>query len=271
MTPPAQPTPPFQPAPPFQTTPWRVDLNADVGEGAGSDAELMPAISSANVACGWHAGDSSTMRVSVELARAHGAAIGAHPGFADRDGFGRREMTISPRQAEDLVVRQIDALARIAAAQGVRLQHVKAHGALYNMAARDESLAASVARATASVDPSLVLVGLAGSHLIAAGARAGLRTASEVFADRGYRSDGSLVPRDQPGALLEDVGVVVPRVLGMIRDRSVIAVDGTPVPIDVETICLHGDTPGAVAFARRLREALTAAGVVIGALGKNHR
>jgi UPF0271 protein len=209
------------------------------------------------------------MRATVELARAHGVAVGAHPGFADRDGFGRRELAISPAEAEDLVVRQIDALAHIAAAQGVRLQHVKAHGALYNMAARDESLAAAIARATASVDPSLVLVGLAGSHLITAGARAGLRTASEVFADRGYRRDGSLVPRDQPGALLEDVDLVVRRVLGMIRGRSVTAVDGTSVPIVVDTICVHGDTPGAVAFARQLRKALTAGGVVITALGSN--
>jgi UPF0271 protein len=253
--------------PPLQITPPHVDLNADVGEGAGSDAGIMPALSSANVACGYHAGDSSMMQITVELARAHGVAVGAHPGFADRTGFGRREMAMSPREVEDLVVRQIDALAQIAAAQGARLQHVKAHGALYNMAARDPSLAAAIARATASVDPALVLVGLAGSQLIEAGARAGLRTASEVFADRGYRRDGSLVPRNEPGALLEDVELIVPRVLGMIRDRSVTAVDGTLVPIDVETICLHGDTPGAVTFAHRLREALTAAGVAIEALG----
>jgi UPF0271 protein len=247
----------------------RVDLNADLGEGAGSDAELMPILTSASVACGYHAGDPATMGATVELARALGVAVGAHPGFADREGFGRRDMSLSPHEVEDLVVRQIDALAGIAAAQGVRLQHVKAHGALYNMAARDGALAEAVARATASVDPSLVLVGLAGSHLIEAGARAGLRTASEVFADRGYRRDGSLVPRNEPGAVLEDVEFVVQRVLGMIRNRLVTAVDGTPVPIDVETICVHGDTPGAVAFARQLRESLTAAGVVIEALGKN--
>jgi UPF0271 protein len=243
-----------------------VDLNGDVGEGIGSDAALVPVISSANIACGYHAGDHNLMRLTVELARTHGVAVGAHPGFADRAAFGRREIELGSTEVESLVVQQIDSLAEIAAAQGVRLQHVKPHGALYNMAARNASIARAIARATASVDASLFLVGLSGSLLITAGREAGLRTASEVFADRGYQSDGSLVPRNQPGALLEDVNVVVPRVLGMLRARQVTAADGTTVPVDCDTICLHGDTPGAVAFARQLRIALTAAGIAIRAL-----
>jgi len=240
-----------------------VDLNGDVGEGIGTDAALIPILSSANIACGFHAGDADMMRSTVELARTHGVAIGAHPSFADREGFGRREVQLGSDELEDLVARQIDALAEIAAEQGVRLQHVKPHGALYNMAARDGSIARAIARATVSLDASLVLVGLSGSQLISAGREAGLRTASEVFADRGYQRDGSLVPRDRPDALLEDVNVVVPRVLGMLRDRRVIAVDGTAVPVECDTICLHGDTPGTVAFAQRLRTALTEAGIVI--------
>lgn len=248
-------------------TPAHVDLNGDVGEGVGTDATLIPILSSASVACGFHAGDANVMRETVELARAHGVAVGAHPGFADREHFGRRELQLEPYEIEALVVRQIEMLAEISAAQGAGLQHVKPHGALYNIAARDRSTAAAIARAVAAVDSSLVLVGLSRSQLIEAGRDAGLRTASEVFADRGYQRDGSLVPRNQPGALLDDVNIVVPRVLGMLRDRRVSSVDGTAVEIEADTICLHGDTPGAVAFAVRLREALTAAGVVIRPFG----
>jgi UPF0271 protein len=241
----------------------RVDLNADVGEGIGDDAALMPLLSSANVACGAHAGNATIMRFTVELARAHDVAVGAHPGFADPANFGRREMSLAPAELERLVTRQINLLAGIAAACGVRVRHVKPHGALYNMAARDPVIATAIARATASVDSSLLLFGLAGSQLLLAGATAGLRTASEVFADRGYQPDGSLVPRHQPGALLEDPAVAAERVLGMIRDRCVTAIDGTRVPLAVDTICLHGDTPGAVAFATRLRAALLAAGISV--------
>jgi UPF0271 protein len=248
----------------------RVDLNADVGEGAGDDAALMPWLSSANVACGYHAGNSAVMRHAVGFAVRHGVAVGAHPGFADRKGFGRRELQIAPDEVEALVTRQIAALADVAVSKGVRLRHVKPHGALYNMAARDRVLADAIARATASFDPSLVLFGLAGSRLIDAGRDAGLRTTSEVFADRGYRGDGSLVPRSEPGALLhsatkDGAGAIVARALAMVRDRQVVASDGTIVPLEVETICIHGDTPGAVEFARQLRQALTAAGVDVAA------
>jgi UPF0271 protein len=250
----------------------RCDLNADVGESFGTytlgqDALLMPALTSANVACGFHGGDPGVMRETVALARQHSVAIGAHPSFPDLVGFGRREMKATPREVEDLVVYQIGALAAVAAAQGARLQHVKAHGALYNMAAREAALADAIARATAAVDPSLILFGLPGSQLIAAGVRAGLRTAREGFADRAYQKDGALVPRHEAGAVIEDPDAVVGRALAMARDRVVTALDGSRVELDVETICVHGDTPGAAALASRIREALTDAGVSVVAMG----
>jgi UPF0271 protein len=250
----------------------RIDLNADVGESfgiyaLGQDPELLPVITSANVACGFHAGDPGVMRATVALAREHGTAVGAHPGFPDLAGFGRRELQATAREVEDLVVYQIGALAGIAAAQNIRLQHVKPHGALYNMAARDAALADAIARATASVDHSLVLFGLPGSQSIEAGRRHGLRTACEAFADRAYRPDGTLVPRSQPGAVIDDADAVVSRAVAMARERVVVAVDGSRVPLDVDTICVHGDTPGAAALAARIRQALVAAGVDVKAVG----
>jgi 5-oxoprolinase (ATP-hydrolysing) subunit A len=249
----------------------RVDLNADVGESfgpwtLGQDRALFPYITSANIACGFHAGDAGVMRATVELAREHGVAVGAHPGFPDLQGFGRREMRLSPREVEDLVVYQIGALAAVAAAQGVALRHVKVHGALYNMAAADRALADAVARATAAVDHALVLLGLPGSELIRAGEQVGLVTASEVFADRAYRSDGSLVPRRQAGALIEDEAAVSARAVAMVRAQAVVAQDGTCVPLKVDTICLHGDTPGAARLAARVREALRAAAIDVAPL-----
>jgi 5-oxoprolinase (ATP-hydrolysing) subunit A len=252
-------------------TPALVDLNADVGESFGAwtlghDAALFMHITSANVACGFHAGDPGVMRATVELAREHGVAVGAHPGFPDLSGFGRRDMHMSPREVEDLVVYQIGALAGVAAAQGVRLQHVKAHGALYNMAVTDLVLADAIAAATAAIDRDLVLLGLPGSQLLRAGERAGLRTASEVFADRAYRSDGTLVPRTQPGAVIHDEEAVVRRVIAMVRDGTVTADDGTQVPLRADTICVHGDTPGAAQLAGRIRAALQDAGIHVRAL-----
>lgn len=249
-----------------------IDLNADVGESFGAyslghDADLVPLITSANVACGFHAGDPGVMRATVALARHHGVAVGAHPGFPDLVGFGRREMRATPREVEDAVAYQIGALAGIAATEGLRLQHVKAHGALYNMAVREAPLADAIAKATASVDRSLILLGLPGSQLVLAGRRAGLRTASEAFADRAYQPNGELVPRSQSGAVIEEADTVVSRAIMMAREHVVIAIDGTRVPIDVDTICVHGDTPGAAALARRIREALTQAGVDVAALG----
>jgi len=249
----------------------RVDLNADLGERLGGsppdlDRALMRHITSANVACGFHAGDPAVMRETVLLAREHGVAVGAHPSFRDLEGFGRREFHLPPQEVENLVRLQIEALAAIASAEGVRLAHLKPHGALYNMAARDATLADAVARATASIDRSLVLFGLSGSALIRAGRRAGLRTACEAFADRAYRTDGTLVSRNEPGAVIDDPGTVVSRALSMVKTRSIAAIDGTSVPLDVDTICVHGDTPGAAELARRIRLALAGAGVDVKAV-----
>jgi UPF0271 protein len=206
------------------------------------------------------------MRETVRLAVQYQVAIGAHPGFPDLSGFGRRSMQLSPREIEDLVVYQIGALAGIAAAQGARLSHVKAHGALYNMASRDPALAGAIARATAAVDSSLVLVGLSGSALIDAGRQAGLRTASEAFADRGYAGDGSLLPRGSPGALLADSEQVAKRAVGMVRRGVIAADDGREIEVRAETICIHGDGPQAAGLARAIRAALEDAGITLSSM-----
>jgi 5-oxoprolinase (ATP-hydrolysing) subunit A len=250
----------------------QVDLNSDVGESFGTytlgqDPTLVPHVTSANVACGFHAGDPGVMRATVALAKQHGVAVGAHPGFPDLVGFGRRDLHATPREVEDFVVYQIGALAAIAAAQGVRLQHVKPHGALFNMAVRDVSLADAIARATASVDRSLILFGLPGSELVRAGERAGLRTACEAFADRAYEPDGTLVSRRLPGAVIHDAGAVEARVVRMAAERTVVAVDGSVVGLEIDTICVHGDTRGAADLAARIRRALEAAGVSVKAVG----
>ncbi len=234
----------------------RIDLNCDLGEGAGHEAELMPLLTSANIACGAHAGDEATMRVTVALAEKHRVAIGAHPGFADRENFGRKEMLLAPAALHALVVTQIAALARFGP-----LRHVKPHGALYNLAARDAAVAQVIAEAVRGVDASLVLFGLAGSELVRAGRAAGLQVAEEAFADRTYQRDGSLTPRSHPDALITDEAVAVAQVLQMVREGVVRATDGTEVAIKADTVCLHGDGPHAVAFARRLKAELTRAGV----------
>jgi UPF0271 protein len=208
------------------------------------------------------------MRDTVALAAEHGVAVGAHPGFPDLEGFGRREIQVASADVEDFVAYQVGALADIAAAQGVRLQHVKPHGALFNMAARDAALADAIARATAVIDRSLILFGLPGSELIAAGTRAGLRTASEGFADRAYEPDGSLVPRQRPGSVINDPDIVVQRAIRMVRDAVVDAIDGTAVEVRIDTLCVHGDTPGAAELAARVRSALEAAGIEVIAVGR---
>lgn len=248
----------------------QIDLNGDVGESFGAyeighDAELIPILTSANIACGFHAGDPGVMRAAVAHAREHGTNIGAHPGFPDLVGFGRRELKATPREVEDLVAYQIGALAAIAAVQGMRLSHVKPHGALYNMAARDPDLADAIARAIAAVDRSLLLFGLPGSRSLDAARRHGVRAISEAFADRAYRSDGSLVPRSEPGAVIDDAQQVVERAVAIARERMVVATDGTRVPLDVETICVHGDTPGAAELASRIRKALIDVGIQVAA------
>ena len=249
-----------------------VDLNSDVGESFGAytigdDASVLAHVTSANVACGFHAGDPAVMRETVQIARRHGAAVGAHPGFPDLVGFGRRELHASAREVEDFVTYQIGALVAIAGAQGVRLQHVKPHGALFNMAVRDASLADAIARATVAVDRSLILFGLPGSELVRAGERAGLRTACEVFADRAYERDGTLVSRRRPDAIVHDPATVEARVMQMAADRTVTAVDGTVVKLEVDTICVHGDTKGAADLTARVRRALERGGVQVKAVG----
>jgi len=233
-----------------------IDLNCDLGEGAGHDAELMPLITSANIACGAHAGDEATMRATVALALKHGVAIGAHPGFADRENFGRQERSLPAAALRELVASQIVALARIG-----QLRHVKPHGALYNQAARDPSVARVVVAAVLEIDPALVLFALAGSELARAGREAGLAVAEEVFADRSYQRDGSLTPRSAAGAMITDENVAVAQVLRMVREGVVRATDGTDVAIRADTVCVHGDGPQAVAFARRLNAELRAAGM----------
>ena len=250
-----------------------VDLNADLGESfgrwtLGSDQEVLRSITSANVACGFHAGDPGVMRQTVRLARQAGVAIGAHPGFADLAGFGRREIAASAQEVEDSVLYQVGALEAMARAEGLQLQHVKPHGALYNMAARDASLARAVAAAVASFDRELLLFAPPGSELANAALAAGLRVVLEGFADRAYTADGSLRPRGQPGALVDDPSDVVDRAVRMVRERTVRAADGSVIPLPVQTICVHGDTPGSGELARRLRTGLEAAGIEIRAAGR---
>lgn len=239
-----------------------IDLNADVGEGFDdTDAALLPLVTSANIACGGHAGDADTMAATVVRCLAHGVAIGAHPSYPDRAGFGRREMALSAEALDASIRAQIRSLMRIASASGARLSHVKPHGALYNRAAVDPAVAAIVANAVREVDPALALVGLAGSHLLAAGRAAGLRVVSEGFADRRYTAEGVLVPRSDAAALITDAEAASEQVRRMLLERRVTSVDGKDVALEIDTVCLHGDGPHAITFAHRLRAALAAAGV----------
>jgi len=240
----------------------RIDLNADVGESFGAyaighDPGLMKSITSANVAAGFHAGDPSVLRATIRRAKQHGVAVGAHPSFPDLAGFGRREMNIPPREVEDLVLYQIAAVAGVAHVEGVTLQHVKPHGALYNMAARDAGLATAIARAVAAFSPSLILLGLPGSELLKAGKAAGLRVAGELFADRAYEPDGSLMSRKKPGAIIHDVDLVVARAVQMAKEGA------------GETICVHSDTPGADELAARIRAALQSSGIDVRPMGSD--
>ncbi len=236
----------------------RIDLNCDVGEGAGVEPELLPWVSSANVACGAHAGDDAVMAETMALARKHGVVAGAHPGYADPGHFGRRELDLPTAEIEALVAAQLKALQ----AYG-EFRYVKPHGALYNQAARDPRIAAAVVRAVCAHDASLALMGLAGSALLTAGRAAGLRVVSEVFADRGYDEQGRLVPRGEAGALIEDEAEVERRVWTMVTEGRVLSRNGTWVDLRAESVCVHGDGPHAVAFARRLRLSLEEAGVQV--------
>ncbi|PLR38836.1 LamB/YcsF family protein [Chimaeribacter californicus] len=230
-----------------------VDLNADLGEGCANDRELLQLVSSANIACGFHAGDAQTMVQSVRWAQEFGVAIGAHPSFPDRENFGRTAMQLPPETVYAQVLYQIGALAAIARAEGGTLVHVKPHGMLYNQAAKDPALADAIARAVQAVDGSLRLVGLAGSELIRAGQRLGLPTRQEVFADRRYQSDGTLVPRSEPDALIESDEQALAQTLHMVERGEVISRSGQAVPVQADSVCLHGDGAHALAFARLLR------------------
>lgn len=249
-----------------------VDLNCDVGEsfGAyqiGNDAEVLKYVSSASIACGFHAGDPATMRRTVKLAVERGVAIGAHPGLPDLVGFGRRAMDLTPQQAHDLVVYQIGALQAFVVAEGAKLRHVKPHGALYTMAAGDAALAKAIAEAVSRVDPCLLLMGQSGSELITAGRAAGLATANEVFADRTYQPDGTITSRRHHGAHITDAAVAAERAVGMARAGKVLADNGDLVCVQADTICIHGDGPYAVEFAQAIRGRLIQEGIEVRAIG----
>lgn len=237
-----------------------IDLNCDLGEGAGHDAELIPLITSANIACGAHAGNLETMIETVELAARKRVSIGAHPGYFDLQHFGRVERPIEPDEAARLVLLQLEQIFEIA---GERLRHVKLHGALYNQVSREPALADAVVAELGRLWPGLILFALAGSALARAASLRGLRVAEEVFADRTYRGDGSLTPRSEPGALITEEEAAVEQVLRLMRDGVVRATDGRDVPLRADTICVHGDGVRAVAFAQRLRAALKEAGVAV--------
>jgi len=250
----------------------RIDINSDTGESFGAytighDAGLFTSITSANVAAGFHAGDPSVLRATIRLAKAHGVAVGAHPGFPDLVGFGRRELNVTPQEAEDFVLYQIAAVAGVAAAEGMTIQHVKPHGALFNMAVRNAELSSAIARAVAAFDRSLILFGLAGSEILNAGRAAGLRVAAEVFADRAYEPDGTLASRRKPGAVIHDPDAVVVRAVRMVKERTVVAIDGSIVSLEADTICVHGDTPGSDDLAAKIRAGLEAAGVIVRPIG----
>lgn len=248
-----------------------VDLNCDLGESFGAytmgmDAEVIPKVTSVNVACGYHAGDPLIMEKTVALAKQHGVAIGAHPGFPDLMGFGRRQMVVTPEEAGAYVKYQVGALMAFAKGHGLRLQHVKPHGALYNMAAKDEKLAEGICKAIYSIDHELIFMGLAGSVMLEAAERIGLKTASEVFADRAYNDDGSLVARSKPGAVIHDPEAAVARAVKMAKEGKVISINGKEIDIRADSICVHGDNPKAIETVIKLRNALIEQGVEVKSL-----
>ena len=252
---------------------YRVDLNCDMGEsfGAynmGTDEDILEFVTSANIACGFHAGDPEVMRKTVAMALEKGIGIGAHPGLPDLTGFGRRNMDISPQEAYDMVVYQIGALYGFVKAAGGKMQHVKPHGALYNMAAKSKELSDAIAKAVYKVDSELVLFGLSGSELVKSGEAIGLRTASEVFADRTYQQDGSLTPRRQSDAMITDDQKAIDQMIRMVKEGKVLSQQGTDITIKADTICIHGDGVHALTFARKIRERLANSEVTVQAPGK---
>lgn len=248
-----------------------VDLNCDLGESFGAytigmDEAVIPLITSANVACGYHAGDPLVMAQTVERCRAAGVHIGAHPGFPDLMGFGRRNMNVSPAEAKAYIQYQLGALLAFCRASGVSMHHVKPHGALYNMAAKDEKLARAIVEGICEVDDRLTLLALSGSEMLLAAEKAGLRAASEVFADRAYQANGTLVPRSQPGAMITDENEAIARVVRMVTEGVVTSIDGIDVPLRADSICVHGDGEKALLFVQKIRAALEEKGVALKAL-----
>lgn len=249
-----------------------VDMNSDLGESFGNyklgmDDKILEIVTSANIACGFHAGDPSVMQKTVALAVKNGAALGAHPGYPDLVGFGRRKMDIAPSDVYNMVVYQVGALAAFAKAAGTRLQHVKPHGAMYNMAAKNAKLAEAIAQAVYDVDKDLILYAQGGTESIKAAEKIGLRTASEVFADRSYQDDGTLTPRSQPGAMITDEEKSIAQVLSMVLEGKVTALSGKVIPVKADSICLHGDGPKALVFANKIRSVLLENGVKVAASG----
>jgi len=245
-----------------------IDLNCDLGESFGAytigmDQEVLPYVTSANIACGFHAGDPVVMERTVALCREYGVGAGAHPGFPDLVGFGRRNMSLTPDEARACVMYQIGALKGFCDGAGVKLCHVKPHGALYNMAAKDYRLAKAICQAVRDVDESLVLLALSGSEMIRAAKELGIPYASEVFADRAYQSDGTLVPRSQKGAVIEDEDLAVSRVIRMVQEGIVETIDGIDIPIQADSVCVHGDGAKALAFVKKIRESLEGAGIEV--------
>ncbi len=252
----------------------RIDLNCDMGESTGSskignDGSIMPLISSANIACGFHGGDPMVMHATVELAVQHGVAVGAHPSFYDIEGFGRNEIALSKEEIYDIVLYQVSALQGFTRILGAELHHVKPHGALYNMAAKLPGYARAIASAVKDTDPKLILYGLSGSELIRAGKDSGLRTCSEVFADRTYQDDGSLTPRSKAGAIIHEFERSLEQVMMMLHEGRVRTLTGNLINIEVETICIHGDHEGSDLFAKELNRNLSAAGFTIKAMDRH--
>lgn len=251
----------------------RIDLNCDMGESfgvyaLGHDEEVMPFVTSINVACGFHASDPSNMLRTVRLAKKHNVAIGAHPSFPDLVGFGRRNMAATPEEIRADTIYQIGALWAFCQSEGVRLQHVKPHGALYNMAVIDIRIATAIAEAIQSVDSGLFMLCLGKSQMLEAAKKVGARYVQEAFADRAYTNEGTLVPRGKPGAVLHDIGLVATRVLSMVKDQTVASIDGVEIPIVAQTICVHGDTPGAVEMTKLIRKRLEENAIMVGPFGQ---
>lgn len=247
---------------------FKVDLNADLGESFGAytigmDADVLRYITSANVACGFHAGDPVVMQKTVKLAAECGTAVGAHPGYPDLMGFGRRNMKVKPEEAKAYIKYQVGALMAFTKAAGIKMQHVKPHGAFYNMAAVDDKLAKAICEGIYEVDPELIMLGLAGSAHIRAAKEVGLKVASEVFADRAYMEDGTLVPRTMPGAMVHDKDLAIARTVRMVKEGVVETITGKIIPIQADSICVHGDNPDAIGFVKNIRDTLEREGVAV--------